>query len=86
MRCAAVYTEQIFVKTRRPTAGILAYGKGAGRRIGGKMPVKTDLGLAFRCYYSSPSFRALLMFIFDISLPRTAMPISSMRAIIAYIL
>ena len=33
----------------RPPA-YFVYGKGAWRRIGGKMPAKTDLGEAIHCY------------------------------------
>ena len=43
VRCKAVFTEQIFVKTRRPNEGILAYGERGRHSIGGNMPVKTGL-------------------------------------------
>ena len=60
VRCEAVFTEQIFVKTRRPTAGILTYGKGGQRRIGGKMPVKTDLDSALHCCKKGGNINCLI--------------------------
>ena len=43
VRCFAVFTERIFVESRRTPQRIRGYSQGVQRRIGGNPPVKTGL-------------------------------------------